>query len=185
MRAMSPLRVMLRAGLCGLAMLVAWSAWAAPKSGPAVGAAAPTFTLQDSEGRPFELTTQARKGVVVLAFFTRAFSGASVRQWRALAGVHAALSGAGVTLVGVSTDSRSTLKRFKAAHRLPFRLLSDGSAEVSEAYGALLGFERRRLAAEKVVVVSRRTRVAYRDERYEAKTEADLRALLRAVGVER
>ena len=182
MRGMTVLRV-----LSGLAVLAVLS-WGAPGihagESPAapVGAPAPTFTLEDSDGEAFALPDALTQGTVVLAFFPRAFSRASIRQWEGLRGVSASFAKAGVTLVGVSTESKSKLKNFRAAHKLPFRLLSDGTADVSRAYGALLGFERRELTAQKMVVVDRRGVVTYRDERYETKTEADLRALLRAVG---
>jgi len=151
-------------------------------SGAPVGAPAPAFTLQDGEGKPFVLAEALEKGAVVLAFFPRAYSAASIREWEGLRGASVAFEKAGVQLVGLSTDSQSTLKRFRKAHRLPFRLLSDGTGEVSERYGAIFGFEKRRLTAQKMVVVNREGTVVYRDERYEPKKDSDLRALLRAVG---
>ena len=106
----------------------------------------------------------------------RAYAGEALRE------VAPSFAKHGVQLVGLSTDSMSTLKRFRAAHRVPFRLLSDGTGEVSERYGAIFGFEKRRLTAQKVIVVGKKGVVLYRDERYETKTDTDLRALLRAVG---
>ncbi len=169
--------------VCLAALLaVSTAVGAAQSAGPAVGDAAPNFTLQDSEDKAFELKSAMKKGRVVLAFFPKPFSASSIRQWEALRDVAKTFQRAGVMLVGISSDSRSTLKRFRAAHRLPYRMLSDGSGRVSEQYGALFGFEKRRVTAQKVVVVDRRGVVIYRDERYESKKDSDLRALLRAVG---
>jgi len=173
-------------------LLVAVSLWvcigspvtrAAEPAQPAVGAQAPDFTLKDGDGSAFTLSASVGSGPVVLVFFSKAFSKASIRQWEGLREAAPSLSEAGVQLVGLSTDSMSTLKRFRAAHRVPFRLLSDGTGEVSERYGAIYGFAKRRVTAQKAVVVGPKQTIVYRDDRYEAKTPADLQALLRALGV--
>ena len=39
-----------------------------------VGAQAPDFTVQDTQGRFFQLETLTKKGPVVLAFFPKAFT---------------------------------------------------------------------------------------------------------------
>jgi thioredoxin-dependent peroxiredoxin len=125
-----------------------------------VGAAAPNFTLKDGDGQAFDLHAAMKKGSVVLAFFPKAFSAAGIREWESLRDAAAAFDKAGVQVVGLSTDAMSTLKRFKVAHKLPFRLLSDGDGAVSETYGAIFGFQKRRLTAQKMVVVSNKGMVA-------------------------
>lgn len=42
---------------------------------------------------------------------------------------------AGATVIGVSSDDASSHARFKARHRLPFRLLSDPGAVARRAFG--------------------------------------------------
>lgn len=182
MRSMRALRIpmVLVALVAALALCV--GVYAAGAKGAPVGSLAPNFTLMDSDAQAFELREALSRGPVVLAFFPRAFSGSSIRQWSGLRDASVSFARAGVTLVGLSTDSMSTLKNFRAAHRLPFRLLSDGTGEVSQRYAAVFGFERRQLTAQKMVVIGRKGIVTYRDERYETKTETDLRALLRALG---
>ena len=41
----------------------------------------------------------------------------------------------GAEVVGVSTDSVETLKKFKEEFKLPFLLLSDAKGEVADKYG--------------------------------------------------
>lgn len=41
----------------------------------------------------------------------------------------------GAEVVGISTDSVETLRKFKAENQLPFTLLSDAKGEVAEKYG--------------------------------------------------
>ena len=180
---MKGLRVSLSVAIALAVCVVSAMAWASESSPPAVGAKAPDFTLKDGEGAAFTLSASVRSGPVVVVFFSKAFTKASIRQWEGLREAAPSLAKAGVQLVGMSTDSMSTLKRFAAAHRLPFRLLSDGTGEVSERYGAIYGFAKRRVTAQKAVVVGTEQTILYRDERYEAKTPSDLRALLRAAGV--
>ena len=49
---------------------------------------------------------------------------------------YAALTEAGYNVVGVSKDSASSHSRFQAKYALPFRLLSDPSTEMLQAFGA-------------------------------------------------
>ena len=52
----------------------------------------------------------------------------------------------GAQVVGISTDSVETLKKFKAEFKLPFLLLSDSEGKVADQYGGrvpLLGFANR------------------------------------------
>ena len=56
------------------AMLVSVPALAKAPTGPGVGAPAPNFTLTDSEGQTFDLHAATKKGIVVLAFFPKAFT---------------------------------------------------------------------------------------------------------------
>jgi peroxiredoxin Q/BCP len=44
----------------------------------------------------------------------------------------------GVDVVGISTDDLETHHRFKAAHHLPFELLSDPNSHVAKLYGAVI-----------------------------------------------
>ena len=49
---------------------------------------------------------------------------------------YAALTEAGYNVVGVSKDSTKSHTGFRAKHGLPFRLLSDTSTEMLQAFGA-------------------------------------------------
>lgn len=52
----------------------------------------------------------------------------------------------GAQVVGISTDSIETLKKFKAEFHLPFLLLSDSGGKVADTYGGrvpLLGIANR------------------------------------------
>ena len=52
----------------------------------------------------------------------------------------------GAEVVGISTDSLDTLKKFKAEFHLPFVLLSDADGKVADQYGGripVVGFANR------------------------------------------
>jgi len=52
----------------------------------------------------------------------------------------------GAQVVGISTDSVETLKKFKSEFNLPFLLLSDSDGKVADQYGGrvpVLGFANR------------------------------------------
>jgi peroxiredoxin Q/BCP len=55
-----------------------------------------------------------------------------------------AFEGLGVDVVGISTDSIESHRKFKEKHGLPFTLLTDKGGQVARAYGAwgLLGMKR-------------------------------------------
>lgn len=99
------------------------------------GSAAVDFTLPDQDGQAVSLHDFAGRRVA-LYFYPRDNTPGCTRQACAFAALHAALSEAGVTVLGVSRDSVASHQKFAARHELPFRLLSDEQHEVLEAYGA-------------------------------------------------
>ena len=74
------------------------------------------------------------------------------------------LRGAGVTVVGISPDKPAKLREFRAAHELPFPLLSDPDHRVLEAYGA---WGEKKLYGKTVTGVIRSTVVIGADGRVE------------------
>jgi peroxiredoxin len=105
-----------------------------------VGQQAPAFTLTDTEGQPVALQQLIAGGPVLLAFFPRAFTGGCTREMRAYASQHEALGARGARVVGISTDDRQTLARFKASLSAPYTFLSDPDGVVSRQYaGVSLG----------------------------------------------
>jgi glutaredoxin-dependent peroxiredoxin len=105
---------------------------------PAVGTAAPDFTLSSTSGQPVTLSQFKGQGRVLLAFFPLAFSSVCTTEFCAMSEDYDAFSTAGVTVLPISVDSVYSLKEFKAKHALKVDLLSDFKREVSRAYGTLL-----------------------------------------------
>jgi peroxiredoxin Q/BCP len=100
-----------------------------------VGEPAPDFTLKDGEGREWKLSDN-RGRVVVLLFYPGDETPVCTRQMCSVRDNWEAYRATGAEVVGVSTDTEESHKRFAEKRELPLRLLSDLKGEVSKLYGA-------------------------------------------------
>jgi peroxiredoxin len=104
---------------------------------PAVGAAAPDFTLASTSGQ--NVTLSALKGKnVLLAFFPLAFTGTCTKEMCEITNDYSKFESLNAVVLPISVDSVPTLKEFKAKEKLGVDLLSDFKREVSRAYGTLM-----------------------------------------------
>jgi peroxiredoxin Q/BCP len=154
--------------------------------GPDVGRRAPDFSLpwanKDGVGpveAPYQLASDRGKTVVV-AFYPRDFTKGCTAQMRTFAEQYDSLFGPDVVVVGVSTDSVETHRRFAASLGLPFRLLSDPDQRISKQYASKNpeGYNRRT-----VYVVGPDGRVKFRNLNFNAldpRDYSDLRAAVRS-----
>lgn len=98
------------------------------------GAKAPAFSLPADDGSTVALTDLKGKRVVLYFYPKDETAGCTVEacefrdEW-------AAVRRAGAVILGVSPDSLSAHRKFRARHRLPFRLLADTDHAVAESYG--------------------------------------------------
>jgi peroxiredoxin len=104
---------------------------------PAIGSAAPDFTLDSTAGTPVTLSSLRGKNVL-LAFFPLAFTGVCTKELNAFTEDSGQFQGAGTVVLPISVDSVATLKEFKAKEKLGLDLLSDFKREVSRKYGTLI-----------------------------------------------
>jgi peroxiredoxin Q/BCP len=100
-----------------------------------VGDTAPTFESIDENGKTFKSTDFVGKKVVVLYFYPADFTGGCTKQACGFRDDYEKLSGSGVAVIGVSGDSPSTHKLFKAYHKLAFPLLADEKGELAKTFG--------------------------------------------------
>ncbi|MDE1976075.1 MAG: redoxin domain-containing protein [Elusimicrobia bacterium] len=104
---------------------------------PAVGSAAPGFTLHSESGKPVSLYDYRGKWVV-LYFYPKDFSPGctieahrferDIKKYRKL----------GAVILGVSMQSAATHAKFCAKEGLDFKLLADPDGRVSRLYGSVL-----------------------------------------------
>lgn len=146
-----------------------------------VGAAAPDFTLNDGEGKEWRLQDQRGK-VVVLLFYPGDETPICTRQLCSVRDRWEDYRATGAEVVGLSTDSVESHKKFAEHHDLPLRLLSDPTAAVANLYGARSLIPGK--VARSVFVIDANGIMRYRDVRplglFRPKDDEVLRAIREA-----
>ena len=99
-----------------------------------VGEQAPDFTLPDQAGRPVALG-DLRGRRVVLYFYPKADTPGCTTQACGIRDRGGEYGQAGATVIGVSPDEPSELRKFADKYRLDYALLGDPDHSVAEAYG--------------------------------------------------
>ena len=100
-----------------------------------IGDEAPDFTLPTATGEPFRLSAlRGRK--VVLFFYPRDGSPGCVAQACGFRDAYAECVAADAQIVGVSSDSVASHRRFAATYSLPFPIVSDAGSALRRQYGA-------------------------------------------------
>ena len=99
-----------------------------------VGDTAPDFTLPDQDGEKQKLHKYKGKWVF-LYFYPRDFTPGCTKEACEIRDNFDQFKKHGVVVLGVSTDSVDSHKKFEQKHRLPFTLLSDKDKKVVRKYG--------------------------------------------------
>jgi peroxiredoxin Q/BCP len=102
---------------------------------PQLGTPAPEFTLKDGNGNDWRLSDHRGK-VVVLLFYPGDETPICTRQMCSVRDRWEDYAATGAEVVGISTDSVESHKKFAEHHELPLRLLSDSDQEMANLYGA-------------------------------------------------
>lgn len=134
----------------------------AKQDSPQLGAEAPDFTLSDGDGNNWRLADQRGK-VVVLLFYPGDETPICTRQMCSLRDRWEDYGTTGAEVVGISTDSVESHKKFAENHDLPLRLLSDAAGEVAKLYGARSLIPGK--VARSVFVIDAKGIIRYRDVR--------------------
>ncbi len=144
-----------------LALAAAATAYLArPGARQPAEAAAPAFTLPDTDGRQVSLAALRGKPVV-LVFFRTFGCGVCQQQLVELQDIYPEIRRAGGELLAISVRPLDENREGRANLGLGYPVLSDETTDVATSYGVfnLLGDE---LAAPAVFVVDRRGRIAWR-----------------------
>jgi peroxiredoxin Q/BCP len=143
-----------------------------------VNAPAPDFTLKDGNGDDWRLSDKRGK-VVVLLFYPGDETPICTRQMCSVRDRWEDYASTGAEVVGISTDSVESHKKFAEHHELPLRLLSDTSGEVANLYGAHSLIPGK--VARSVFVIDANGIIRYRDVRplglFRPKDDEVLRAI--------
>lgn len=105
-----------------------------------VGATAPPFALPNAyTGETVRLADYAKRPLV-LVFFRGTWCPYCRAQMRFLQNGYSDLQKAGIGLVGIVCQNRSSVKRYLQTNPLPFPLLVDGRRDIARLYGTYYRF---------------------------------------------
>jgi peroxiredoxin Q/BCP len=169
-------------------VLVGVRAMHAGDKAPAVGTAAPDFTLNSQEGKPISLHDFKGKWVV-LYFYPKDFTpGCTTEVCTFRDDVHK-LHKAGALVLGVSLDDVKSHADFAEKYHVPFPLLSDKDQVAAKEYGVLTFSQKMNLsyAKRETFLIDPQGKIAkhYSDvdpKANSAQVLADLAALKKAAG---
>ena len=136
--------------LLSLALLAGVVAWAAEL--PAVGSAAPDFTLSSQEGKQISLHDFKGKWVV-LYFYPKDMTPGCTIEAHNFQRDQAQYDKMGAAVVGVSADNVDSHVEFCTKENLTFKLLADPSHGVIEKYGSVMQMGQMTVAARNTFLV--------------------------------
>jgi peroxiredoxin Q/BCP len=99
------------------------------------GDKAPAFTLADQFGNLVKSETVFGKKPVVIYFYPKDDTPGCTREACSFRDSYQDFEDAGAVVIGVSSDSPASHKKFAEKYRLPFTLLSDAQNELRQAFG--------------------------------------------------
>lgn len=101
------------------------------------GNQAPNFSLQDAYGKNFSLSDYKGVSSVIIYFYPKANTPGCTTEACGIRDSFSKFKENNIVVLGISVDSKESLKAFIDDHNLNFPLLSDESKNVSKAYGVL------------------------------------------------
>ena len=141
----------------GVVLLIVAVALIAPRltraaSVPAVGTAAPDFTLNSQEGKPISLS-QYRGKWVVLYFYPKDMTSGCTIEAHNFQRDQAKYGAANAVVLGVSVQDVQSHQEFCTKDGLTFKLLADTNQKVSEEYGSLKNYGVMKLSARNTFII--------------------------------
>jgi peroxiredoxin Q/BCP len=102
-----------------------------------VGQKAPDFSVTSSSGQQVRLSDFVGKKNVVLYFYPGDFTPVCTRETCGFRDSYDEFASADTEVIGVSTDSDESHRKFAEQHEVPFSLVSDASRSLSTSYDAV------------------------------------------------
>jgi peroxiredoxin Q/BCP len=126
---------------------------------PAVGVAAPEFTLTTNEGKQASLKDFRGKWVV-LYFYPKDFTSGCTLEAHNFQRDLAKYKKAHAVILGASIDTAESHKSFCAKEGLSFKLLSDPDAKISELYGSVMDYNGAKYSARNTFIIDPKGKIA-------------------------
>jgi peroxiredoxin Q/BCP len=121
---------------------------------PEVGQQAPSFTLASTEDRDVSLADFKGKQAVVLYFYPKDDTPGCTKEACSFRDLRAIFNENGAEILGVSTDSVKSHKKFREKFHLTFPLLADTDHAVADEYGV---WQQRKFMGREYMGVARTT----------------------------
>ncbi|MDX2227955.1 MAG: peroxiredoxin, partial [Verrucomicrobiae bacterium] len=99
------------------------------------GDKAPHVYGRDPDGKKVRLADFYKSGYTLVYFYPKSDTPGCTAQACNVRDSYESLQKAGVTVIGVSTDSPESQKKFRDKYRLPFLLLADPERDIVNAFG--------------------------------------------------
>jgi peroxiredoxin Q/BCP len=136
-----------------IAFFAVWSFTArAGDKTPAVGSAAPDFTLNNQEGKPVSLHDFKGKWVVLYFYPKDMTSGCTIEAHNFQRDL-AKYDAKNAVILGVSVQDEKSHQEFCAKEGLNFKLLADIKKEVSEKYDSIMNLAVTKLSARHTFLI--------------------------------
>ena len=119
---------------------------------PAVGTAAPDFTLNSQEGKPVSLHDFKGKWVV-LYFYPKDFTSGCTVEAHNFQRDQAQYEAKNAAIVGVSVQDEDSHQKFCTKEGLTFKLLADTKQEVSTTYDSIMNIGVAKLSARHTFLI--------------------------------
>ena len=98
---------------------------------------APNFTMEEANGMSYTLSDYRGKSPVVIYFYPKASTPGCTKQACGIRDEYEKFAENNIVVLGVSIDSKESLKEFMKEYSLNFPLLSDHDKKVAESYDVL------------------------------------------------
>ena len=118
-----------------------------------IGKSVPTFSLPSTAGDIWKLTN-AKGKMLVVYFYPRDNTPGCTTESAGFRDYYSQFKEAGVEVIGISADSLSSHKKFKAKLDLPFDLLADTDHQVCELFNV---YKEKTLYGKKFMGIERST----------------------------
>ncbi|HEX5965699.1 MAG TPA: peroxiredoxin [Pyrinomonadaceae bacterium] len=145
---------------------------------PAVGSAAPAFTMTSNEGKQVSLSDFKGKWVV-LYFYPKDFTQGCTIEAKNFQRDLAKYEAANAVILGVSVDTADSHKEFCAKEGLNFKLLADIEAKTSTQYGSIMEYQGNKYSARNTFIIDPTGKIAkvFEKVKVQAHSEEVLAAL--------
>jgi peroxiredoxin Q/BCP len=100
-----------------------------------VGDQIPLFKLSDQDGNQVHIQDFFERGPLVIYFYPKDDTPGCTAQACSFRDAYQDFSEAGAEVIGISSDSISSHKKFSTQYRLPFLLLSDENGRIRKKFG--------------------------------------------------